>query len=82
MLLKPIMTNLSVLNKKIRSIALSQEFGLLDWFSIYRIEEDSRSCEWHMSMFVLLMPSLLEISIFSTSIVLLQVELSSISELA
>ena len=82
MLLEPIMTNLSVPNKKIRSIVPSQEFSLLDWFSIYKIEEDSRSCEWHMSMFVLLMPSLLEISIFSTSIVLLQVELSSISELA
>ena len=81
MLLESIITNLSVPNKKIKSTVPFQKYGLLGWFSIYRIGEDFRTCEWHMSMFILLTPLPLGIGMFSIPIALLQEVLSSISGL-
>jgi len=81
MLLESIITNLSVLNKKIRSVALSQEFSLPSWFSIYRMKEDSRPYEWYISVSILLMFLPLEMSIFFISVALLQVVLFPISGL-
>jgi len=50
--------NSLVLNRKIGSVALFQNFGLAGWFSKYEIEEESSPYRRHMSVLVLLTYSL------------------------
>ena len=73
--------NSLVLNRKMRSVASSQNFGLAGWFSKYRIKKESSLCERHMSMLVLLTPSLWKFSMFFESVASLVILFSSISGL-
>lgn len=54
MLFESISMNSLVLNRKIWSITLFQDFGLASWFSKYKIEEELSPCGRYMFVLVLL----------------------------